>query len=163
MRVSFRGSLTAYRGKLLSGESKGRAVHAGAFVRKRKVVLDAALRKQPAELRRILAHEIFHFAWVRLGNPARRAWELLVETELAAGARGELGWSAEHRKAALRPADRTKHARRWREYLCESFCDSGAFVYAGVRRHAEYTLAARFRERRREWMRQLFSGRGISI
>jgi len=48
--------------------------------------------------------------------------------------------------------------RGWREYLCESFCDTGAWLYAGVKGHDEYTLAARFRKRRRAWFAEAFRG-----
>ena len=47
-------------------------------------------------------------------------------------------------------------AARWRDYLCESFCDTAAWIYSGVRRHPEYTLAARHRNRRAEWFRAAF-------
>ncbi len=59
------------------------------------------MERQPRELARILVHELFHFAWVRLGNPARRSYEALVREEWKRRARGELGWSAESRKRAL--------------------------------------------------------------
>ena len=42
---------------------------------RREVVLDSELLEQPAELMRILAHELFHFVWRRLDNRARRQWE----------------------------------------------------------------------------------------
>ena len=48
----------------------------------------------------------------------------------------------------------------WRDYLCESFCDTAAWIYSGVRRHPEYTLAARHRDRRAEWFRGVFRQRG---
>jgi hypothetical protein len=134
-------------------------VHAGSFIRKREIVLDQELKRQPQELARILVHELFHFAWVRLGNPARRSYETLVRQEWKQRARGELGWSAESRKRALsRDARRAGDLPRWRDYLCESFCDTAAWIYSGVRRHPEYTLAARHRNRRAEWFRAVFDG-----
>ena len=73
-------------------------------------------------------------------------------------ARGELGWSAESRKRVL--FERWRCAQpappAWRDYLCESFCDTAAWIYSGVRRHPEYTLAARHRNRRAEWFRAVF-------
>jgi hypothetical protein len=54
-------------------------------------------------------------------------WEALL---LAERARGEAGWSAEWRKAALSDADRRHRTRRWREYACEAFCDSAAALWA---------------------------------
>jgi hypothetical protein len=139
-------------------------VHAGSFIRKRQIVLDQELRGEPKELARILVHELFHFVWVRLGNPTRRSYELLLREEWKQRARGELGWSAESRKRMLADAAlRTGGSPRWREYLCESFCDTAAWIYSGVRRHPEYTLAARHRNRREEWFRRVFSAGAIPI
>jgi hypothetical protein len=150
--VTFLPSPRAYRGKLFSGKiAKGREVHAGSFLRQRRIVLDAALRQRPAELRRILIHELFHFAWLRLGNPKRRSYEEMVGRELAARVPGELGWSAESVKVTLTRADRLDRTRLWRHYVCESFCDSAAWMFAGVRRHGEYTLPAPARRSRRLW------------
>jgi hypothetical protein len=39
----------------------------------------------------------------------------------------------------------------WREYCCESFCDTAAWLYSGVQVHSEFTLAGRYRHRRRVW------------
>jgi hypothetical protein len=127
------------------------AVHAGSFPRERRIVFDCARR----EFRRIFTHEVFHFVWLRLGNAARRSYEDLIRRECLAGAAGELGWSAEWRKEKLGRRDMGTRARRWREYCCESFCDSAAWLYSGVRRHNEYTLAARFGARRRAWFAEV--------
>jgi hypothetical protein len=154
IRIRFRLRLSAHRGRLVSRLGKGRQVHAGSFLRKRVMVLDLELLQHPRELGRILAHELFHFAWLRLGNPARRSWEELLVREFQCRARGELGWSAEWRKQALGDADPCHRSRRWREYACESFCDSAAWLFAGGRRHDEFTLAKRWREARREWFQQ---------
>jgi hypothetical protein len=155
IEVRFLAAPKVYRGKLLSGESaKGREVHAGCFLRRRLIVLDAALRKRPKELARILTHELFHFAWLRLGNPKRRAFESLVGSEIRNGVRGELGWSAERMKYTVSRADRARRSRRWREYVCESFCDSGAWLLAGVARGGEFTLPAAARKARRAWFEQ---------
>jgi hypothetical protein len=137
-------------------------VYAGSFIRKRQIVLDQELENQPKELARILVHELFHFAWVRLGNPARRSYEALLRAERERRARGELGWSAELRKRALTDGS-VRDESSWRDYLCESFCDTAAWVYSGVRRHPEYTLAARHRNRRAEWFRSAFAGGKIPI
>ena len=76
-------ALKARRGKLLSGKTeRGREVHAGSFLRRRRIVLDAALKAKPRELARILTHELFHFAWLRLGNPKRREFEDLLRGEI---------------------------------------------------------------------------------
>ena len=130
------------------------SVLAGAFLRERRIVFDADLMSDPGEFARVFTHEIYHFVWLRLGNSRRGGYEELLLEELAAGARGELGWSAEWRKKALAPVDARRRTRRWREYVCESFCDTAAWLYSGVATHVEYTLAARFRQRRRRWFEQ---------
>jgi hypothetical protein len=156
IEIRFAPSPRAHRGKLLSGKTeRGREVHAGSFLRRRRIVLDAELKGRPRELARILVHELFHFAWVRLGNPKRRSFEALVRREMKARVPGELGWSAEHLKIALRRGDPALRTRRWREYLCESFCDTGAWVYFGGRGHEEFTLPAVRRRERRIWFENL--------
>ena len=151
VRILLRPSLRAWRGKLLSGEGPGAAVHAGAFIRKREIVLDAALLAAPKEAGRILTHELYHLVWTRLSNAARRSYESLLTAELRSGARGELGWSAEWRKNALAASDIRARSRRWREYVCESFCDTAAWLSAGGGRHEEFTLPQAPRRRRRAW------------
>jgi hypothetical protein len=118
------------------------------------IVLDASLLSEAGELARIFVHELFHFVWLRAGNPLRLSYEFLLADEMRAGARGELGWSAECRKRRLTPGDARRRTRRWREYACESFCDSAAWLFAGLRRHDEFTLAARYCGARRRWLRR---------
>jgi hypothetical protein len=125
-------------------------VHAAAFLRERRIAFDCS----PAEFPRIFVHELFHFVWVRAGNPMRWRYERLLREERSGGARGELGWSAEWRKRALAAADVKRRSRRWREYCCESFCDTSAWLYSGTRRHPEFTLAAKWRRRRDAWFRR---------
>jgi hypothetical protein len=164
IRVRFLPDLSAGSRKLYSGRPYGEPVHAGTFIRKRQIVLDSELRGQPRELVRILVHELFHFAWVRLGNPVRRSYQAVLSRERRERARGELGWSAEMRKSRLPRQLRSAASRAmWRDYACESFCDSAAWLYSGVRRHPEFTLAERHRKRRAEWFRRTFSESGISI
>lgn len=164
VRLRFLPALTADRRRLYSNRPQGQPVYAGSFIRRREIVLDRELEHQPRELARILVHELFHFAWVRLGNPARRSYESLVREEWKHRARGELGWSAESRKRVLSNGSRrTANAPQWRDYLCESFCDTAAWIYSGVRRHPEYTLAARHRNRRAEWFRAAFQRGTIFI
>jgi hypothetical protein len=134
-------------------------VHAGTFVRERRMAFDCSR----AEFPRIFVHELFHFIWARLGNPARRSYERLVKGEWLAGARGELGWSAEWRKRALAAGDVQSRGRRWREYCCESFCDTAAWLYSGAARHREFTLAGGRRARRRAWFAQKIESGRLSI
>ncbi|HJT86674.1 MAG TPA: hypothetical protein VJ732_02435 [Bryobacteraceae bacterium] len=134
-------------------------VHAGSFLRERRIAFDCTR----AEFPRVFVHELFHFVWARAGNPVRHSYELLLEREWTARARGELGWSAEWRKRALGAPDVRNRSRRWREYCCESFCDSAAWLYSGVARHEEFTLAARFRRKRREWFAELTGDGPLSI
>ena len=96
------------------------------------------------DFERILVHEIFHFAWVRLSNELRWDWERTLAREFEKHAKGELGWSAERRKNKLAPAQ-CSAAQGLALYACESFCDTAAWRFAGVQRHEEFTLAARFR------------------
>ena len=134
-------------------------VHGGAFLRERRIALDCARSEFP----RIFVHEIAHFIWLRLGNAARLAYEDVLRAEIALCARGELGWSAEWRKGALRPGDIAGRSRRWREYCCESFCDTAAWLYSGTRVHAEFTLAHRCCRRRKAWFTGALGGRTLSI
>lgn len=157
IRVRLASGLRTCRGRLISGGRRGTEVHAGSFLRKRQIVLRSELLGQPAEFARIVLHEVFHFAWLRAGNPLRRSWEALLEGELRRHARGELGWSADGRKRRLGSRDCAARSRRWREYACESFCDSAAWLLGGARVHEEFTLARRFRQGRRLWFQALLS------
>jgi hypothetical protein len=163
IHVRFRPNLHAHRGRLVS-HAVGQPIHAASDIRKRLIVLDAGLRDEPSELRRILVHELFHFAWANLGTNTRKAWARVIEAEWKRRARGELGWSSEYRKTALRAKPPEEHAPRfWRDYLCESFCDTAAWLYAGVGDHAEFTLAPRFADARAAWFRESFQSRKLSI
>jgi hypothetical protein len=133
-------------------------VHGAAFLRERRIALDCTVSEFP----RAFVHELFHFVWLRAGNCARHSFEALLKAERRADAGGELGWSAEWRKIELRAADVRARNRRWREYCCESFCDTAAWLYAGLARHPEFTLPTRFRGIRREWF-ATFARRGLSI
>lgn len=165
IRIRFLPGLSAGARKLYSNRPFGQPVYAATFIRKRRIVLDQELEHQPRELKRILVHELFHFAWVRLGNPARDSYQSLLLREWNQRARGELGWSAQMRKSRLprHPRSVRRKAGQWREYACESFCDTAAWLYAGLRRHPEFTLAARHRNRRTEWFRATFGAHRISI
>jgi hypothetical protein len=151
-------------GRLHSARGSGEQVHAATFIRKREIVFDQELKRQPREFARILIHELFHFAWVRLGNPQRLSYAELLRQELKLRASGELGWSAEWRKKMLpRHAPHSSQGRQWPEYVCESFCDTAAWIYLGKGEHDEFTLAASHRQRRAEWFHNAFQDRGIPI
>ena len=157
IRVEFRASLGPHL--------------AATHIPRRVILLDAGVLGQRGEFERILVHEIFHFAWVRLSNRTRRSWESVLAAELAAGVRGELGWSAEWRKKKLRlrkdklrSSDVRGRTPAWRRYVCESFCDTSAWLYAGLRRHDEYTLAVRARRIRSRWFAEhLLSGSPVAV
>ena len=147
LTIRFLAGPRAHRGRLGSGEGPGTEVHAGAFLRKREIVLDTALLADPVELGRILTHELYHFVWVRLGNRERRSYEELVAAECRRRVRGELGWSSQWRKESATARDRRERTRRWREYVCESFCDTAAWLFREAGRHPEFTLDPASRRR----------------
>lgn len=149
--------LTACRGKLFSGDrSTGRPVHAASFLRVRKIVLDTELLRRPRLLRLILLHEIFHFVWVRLGNPKRKEFADILDRELRNGARGETGESSGLYKERVlqRRGSGECGSRLWRDYVCEAFCDTAAWLYADVRTDPTAgELPQRWRNRRERWFR----------
>jgi len=144
-------------------DAAGAPAHAAAHLRKRQMVIEEALMADPDEFSRIFVHELFHFAWMRLGNTKRRSYEQLIARELRRGAPGELGWSAEGRKDKITSRDRRERTRKWRDYCCESFCDTAAWLYAGVARHQEFTLVKQARAVRREWFSRTGLDEGIAI
>jgi len=89
--------------------------------------------------------------WVRLGNPRRASFAALIQAELAGGARGELGESAESAKQG-----------ELKNYICESFCDTAAWLYSGVKTSPEFTLAARWRQKRKTWFELNVSGENVT-
>jgi hypothetical protein len=131
-------------------------VHAGCFLRERRIAFDCTR----AEFPRIFVHEVAHFIWVRLGNSKRHSYGNLLRSERTPG---ELGWSAEWRKNALAASDIEDSTRRWREYCCESFCDTAACLYSGLKRHPEFTLAGNLRRKRAEWFEHTLGGGPLSI
>lgn len=141
----------------------GRPAHAASSIRNRGIYLERALQDDPAELARVLIHELFHFVWVRLSNQARWSWEAVLQAEHRSRARGELGYSAEWRKQELNGRDVASRNRRWREYACESFCDSAAWYYSATD-SPEHTLARQWTCRRADWLRNRFpTGERISL
>ncbi|HEX4807781.1 MAG TPA: hypothetical protein VH325_02555 [Bryobacteraceae bacterium] len=158
LRFSYRPALTAYRGQLLSGRpEQGTPVHAASFIRERRIVLERELLLSRSLFRLILIHELFHFVWARLGNKLRREYSSLLTVERAQRARGELGESSNAWKVSLGEHDCHDHTLLWRNYVCESFCDTAAWLYAGLKNHESFTLAPRWRERRARWLRDTFA------
>ncbi len=152
IRVSVRPHLKAHRGRLLSGiHQPGKPVYAASFIRRRQIVLETQLFARPRKLKLILIHEIFHFVWARLGNNRRRDFSSLIAAELAAGARGELGESSLT----------AKHGEL-KNYICESFCDTAAWLYSGIKTSAEFTLASRWQTKRRKWFELNVSAQQIT-
>jgi hypothetical protein len=131
-------------------------VHAGTFLTERRIALNCT----QVEFPRVFAHETAHFIWIRLGNPKRFSYEDLIRSEPGTG---ELGWSAEWRKQALTPDDIADRTRRWREYCCESFCDTAAWMYSGLTEHPEFTLAGNLRRRRGRWFEETLGRGPLSI
>ena len=135
---------------------------AAVNVRTRVILLDRQVFQVRGDFERILIHELFHFAWVRLSNARRASWESVLAREIAKRASGELGWSSEWRKDKLAPAGR-RRTRLWKHYVRESFCDTAAWRYSGLRRHDEFTLARRFRAIRRAWFAREIEPRALPV
>jgi hypothetical protein len=163
LTVSFLPDLRSSQRRLYSGGRFGEEIHAASSLRDRRIVFDRGLLSNPSEFRRIVTHELFHFAWLHLGNSGRLTWEALLSAERTAGARGELGWSAEWRKLELTARDPRQRSRAWKDYTCESFCDTAAWLLTGAPAHDEATLARRFARRRAAWFVDLFRTRGVTI
>ena len=142
-------------------DTAGNPAYAATWIRTRVIFLDADLRQDPGERHRVVLHELFHFVWVRLGNPRRFAWESVLAAERKARARGEAGWSAEWRKGELSDRDAAERSRRWREYCCESFCDTAAIAAGANRREA--TLASGRLRDRLNWFRRQFGAETFPI
>ena len=154
--------LRAYRGKLLSGDtrSRGDAVHAASFLRERRIVFEHDLLHDGATLRSILIHEVFHFVWWRLGNPARFSYEDLIRKEIRIGVKGELGESSAVAKSRLQPGDCQAATRRWKNYVCESFCDTAAWFYGDRTITTHVTLPSRRISTRELWLERQTGLRG---
>lgn len=161
--VKYRPRLTAWKGQLLSKSHKGDAVYAGCFLRKRQIVLDDGMLRTPRVLERIFVHEVFHFVWSRLGKPLRDSWHGVIDAEIVRCANGELGWSAESMKLTVSDEDRTTRSRRWKDYVCESFCDTAGWYFGSARRYSEMTLGTEQRAARRLWFREYVVDRRLSV
>jgi hypothetical protein len=134
--------------------------HAATSIPRRLILLDRGVLDKRGEFERILIHEIFHFAWVRLSNEGRREWEGVLASEKSPG---ELGWSAEWRKLGLTPSDARVRSPKWKRYARESFCDSAAWLFSELKTHDEFTLPARDRRARKDWFQKKFASSPIAI
>ena len=161
--VIYRPALTAWKGDLLSKSQKGDSVYAGCFLRKRRIVLEQGMLRTPRVLERIFVHEVFHFVWPRLGKPVRDSFHMLIAREMKRGVGGELGWSGESIKTNLTEQDRVTQSRRWKDYLCESFCDTAGWYFGSARQYSELTLGRESRAERRRWVREHLLERTLSI
>lgn len=153
--VRFAPKLAASRGKLLSGSESGTPVHAASFLCRRQIVLETELFAKPRALQFIFLHELLHFAWMRAGNPVRAGYASLLAQERQCGARGEMGDSSAIAKQRWRNSQVSK--ARWKHYVCESFCDTGAALWS---QSAGATLAKRWQQARREWFKSAMPTNG---
>ena len=88
---------------------------------------------------------------------------MVIRKEFDHDVLGELGWSAESMKLQLTKSDRKKRTRRWKDYLCESFCDTAGWLFGSARQYSEMTLGREERDARRRWFRENLSDRSLPI
>lgn len=136
---------------------------AATSIPRRLILLDAAVLRMRGDFERILIHELFHFAWVRLSNMRRWSWEEILMCEFAQCVPGELGWSSEWRKNKLAPLDLRRRSPAWRRYACESFCDTAAWRFAGLENHEEFTLGMQHRGPRLAWFQKHLEPRNLLV
>jgi hypothetical protein len=128
---------------------RGTPVHAASFIRRREIVFESELLRKTA-LPQIVVHEIFHFVWARLSNMDRAGFRALLAAEFRGKARGELGESAAVKKQEAGGA-------LTRDYVCESFCDTAAWLYAPAPTKRSSTLGQKWRAQRKAWFESAFS------
>ena len=95
--------------------------------------------RTPRVLERIFVHEVFHFVWSKLGNRLRASYQELVLDELGCDAR-RTRLVRRSMKLQLAKSDLEGRTRRWKDYLCESFCDTAGWLYGSARQYSEMTL-----------------------
>ena len=66
-------------------------------------------------------------------------------------------------KANLTGEDRRLRTRRWRDYVCESFCDTAGWYFGSAKRYSEMTLSRDERAERRRWVRGHLLDKTLSI
>lgn len=89
-----------------------------------------------------------------MNNAQRRQWGDLLRSEQS---KGELGWSSEWRRRRLSADDPSLNTRRWREYVSESFSDTGAWIESGGAGDQDRKLGRRWIERRERFLFELKS------
>ena len=102
--------------------------------------------RTPGRARRVRAHPGPRDLPLRLGPPlepdppelGRRAGGRISRRALPASSAGARNGAS----ISSRRADVRRRTPAWRRYVCESFCDTSAWLCAGLRPHDEYTLAA---------------------
>jgi len=133
---------------LESGPGPGEEVFAASFVARREIVLASELLDHAPALVEIFAHEIYHFAWCRLGNPERAAWADLLRIETKpkhAGLSSRLRYDEFIQQAT---------DRRWKNYICEAFCDTAGAM----------TLPkANISSQRKRWLESLRERRKLAV
>lgn len=148
MQIRFGEALRAYRGKLESGPGLGEEVFAASFLTRREIVLDEALLEDAEQLLRVFAHEVYHFVWRRLSNGERGEWEAILAAERRprhAGLSSELRW---------KELGEERQGRRWKNYVCEAFCDSASHLRQG---------RDNFSPQRRQWLESLMKKRSLPL
>ncbi len=115
---------------------------------RREIVFDADLLSHAPDFVNIVAHEIYHFVWRRLGNRERKDWSLLLGGEKRPT---HAGLSSQLRYEAWRESGGERH---WSAYLCEAFCDSAA---------ALTSPNSRISPHRRRWFGRLMKKRKLPV
>jgi len=163
IRIDVRPVLLVSGGRLVHSGARGAPVHAASDILGRRILLEEELYGRAGELARVLTHELFHFVWARMRNACRWSYEAVLEREIRLRGKGELGWPAEEKKQRLERRDVEDRTRRWRDYVCESFCDTAAWYFTGGS-DGETLLKPRFQAWRAAWFRNFApAGRRIPI
>jgi hypothetical protein len=140
--------LRAHRGQLLYGSGPGEEVVAASFLTRREIIFDADLLAHAPDFVNIVAHEIYHFVWRRLPNSERTGWSDLLAAEKRPS---HPGLSSRLRYDNWREAPTP---RRWKDYICEAFCDSAAALT-----HPNATISPH----RRKWLSHLMKKRKLPV
>lgn len=130
------------------GPGPGEEVFAASFLARREIVFASELLDHAPALVEIFAHEIYHFAWRRLGNVERAAWAQLLQGETKPKHAG-LSSRLRYEEFIERRAD-----RRWKNYVCEAFCDT-----AGAMTQPKSKISSQ----RKQWFKRLLKRRKLAV